>query len=125
MVALEHGAPKPWTLSSARPLRLAFFEKRFDPFAKVGALADARIFPNGGFDLQIEFGTRVISQQALRIEDGQGTIFRQLCREFTGTVKQLFWQYDFIYQANFQRFLRIENPAREQQIASDFFSNLA
>src|ERR1700687_6022 len=111
--------------SSARPLRFALFEERLDPFAKIGALADAGIFADSGFNLRIEFRAGVIGQQALGMEKRKRTVLRQLRGEFAGTVEQLFRRNDFVDQAYLQGFRRVEDAAREQEVASDFFADLA
>src|SRR6202158_5824609 len=113
------------SLSSARPLWFPLFEERLDPFAEIGALANAGIFADGGFNLRIEFRTRVIGQQALGIEKREWTVLRQLRREFAGTVEQLLRRNDFVNQAHFQGFPRVEDAAGKQEIAGDFFADLA
>src|SRR5450755_931673 len=95
--------------SSARPLWFPLFEERLDPFAEIGALADARIFADGGFNLRIEFCTSLIGQQALGMKKRERTVLRQLCGEFTGTVEQLFRSNDFFDQAHLQRFRGVED----------------
>src|ERR1019366_3120125 len=101
--------------SSARPLWFALFQERRDPFAEIGALADAGIFADGGFNLRIEFRTCVIGQQALGIEKRERTVLRQLGSEFAGTVEQLFRRNDFVDQAHPQGFWRVEDASRKQK----------
>src|ERR1019366_2385906 len=111
-------------VSSARPLWFAFFEERRDAFAEIGALADAGIFADGGFNLRIEFRTSLIGQQALGIEKRERTVPRQRRGEFAGTVEQLFRRNDFFDKAHLQGFRRVEDAARKQEVAGDFFANL-
>src|SRR5208282_156632 len=111
--------------SSARPLWFALFQERRDPFAEIGAFADAGIFTDGGFNLRIEFGARVIGEQALGTEKREWTALLQLRGEFAGPVKQLFRRNDFIDQAHLQGFRRVKDTAGKQQVASDFFADLA
>src|SRR6202795_4780455 len=110
--------------SSARPFWFALFEERLNPFAEIGALADAGIFADGGLNLRIEFRACVLRQQALGMEKRQRTVLRQLRGEFTGTVKQLLRRHDFADQAHPRGFRRVEDAAREQEVASDFFADL-
>src|SRR5450631_2096970 len=114
-----------WNRSSPRPLRFALLEERRDTFAEIGAFADAGIFADGGFNLRIEFRTRVIGQQALGMEKREGTVLRQLRRELAGTVEQLFRSNDFFDQAHLQRFRGVEDAARKQEVAGNFFADLA
>src|ERR1019366_10447350 len=95
--------------SPARPLWSPLFEERLDPFAEIGALADAGIFADGGFNLRIEFRASLIGQQALGIEKRERTVLRQLRGEFAGTVEQLFRSNDFVDQAHLQGFRRAED----------------
>src|SRR5271157_2789443 len=111
--------------SSARPLWLALFEERLDPLAEIGALADAGIFANRGFNLRIEFRARVVGQQALGTEKRERTVLRQLRGEIAGAIEQLFRRNDFVDQAQLQRFRRVEDASRKQKVASNFFADLA
>src|ERR1035441_3009810 len=111
--------------SSARPLWLALLQERRDSFAEIGGLANSGIFADGGFNLRIEFGARVIGEQALGTEKRLRTALRQLRGEFAGTVKQLFRRNDFIDQAHLQGFRRVKDTAGKQQVAGDFFADLA
>src|ERR1700682_6378008 len=111
--------------SSARPFWFALFEERLDPLAEIGAFADAGIFTNSGFNLSIELRACVIGQQPLGIGKRERTVLRQLSGEFQGATEQLFRRNDFIDKAHLQGFRRVEDAAREQEVASDFFADLA
>src|SRR5208337_1651885 len=111
--------------SSARPLRLALFEEGLDPFAEVGALANAGIFADGGFNLQIQFRACVIGKQTLGMEKRERTVLHQLRGEFAGAVEQLFRRNNFLDQAQFQGFRGVEDAACKQQVAGNFLADLA
>src|SRR6266566_8697886 len=111
--------------SSARPFWFALFQECLDPFAEIVALADASVFADGGFNLRIEVHTCVLGQQALGIGQGERTVLRQLRGEFTGTTEQLLRRNDFVDHAHLQGFRRVEDAARQQEIASDFLADLA
>src|SRR5216684_2665168 len=83
--------------SSARPFWFALFQECFDPFAEIVALADASVFADGGLDLR---------------------------GEFASTVEQLLRRNDFVDQAHLQGFRRVEDTARQQEVASDFLADL-
>src|ERR1700737_3035233 len=100
--------------SSARPFWFALFEERLDPLAEIGALADAGIFADGGFNLRIEFRACVIGQQALGMEKRERTVLPQLRGEFAGTVEQLFRRNDLVDETHPQGFWRVKDAARKQ-----------
>src|SRR6266403_6352939 len=110
--------------SSARPFWFALFKECLDPFAEISALTDASIFADGGLNLRIEFSACVIGQQAFGMKKRKRTVLRQLRGEFTGALDQFFRRDDFVDQAHFQGFWRVENAACEQEVASDFFADL-
>src|SRR5208282_4899204 len=112
------------TGSSARPLWLALLQERRDSFAEIGGLANAGIFADGSFNLRIEFGARVIGEQALGMEKREWTVLLQLRGEFAGPVKQLFRGNDFVDQPHLQGFRCVKNTAGKQQIASDSFADV-
>src|SRR3981081_1679269 len=111
--------------SSARPFWFALFEERFDPLAEICAFSDARSLTNSRAKSSIELRACVIGQQPLGIGKRKRTVLSQLSGEFPGTTEQLFRRNDFIDQAHLQGFRRVEDAAREQEVASDFFADLA
>src|SRR5271166_1359819 len=111
--------------SLSRPFWFALFEEGGDPFPKIGGLANAGILADSGLDVQVKFRARMLGEQALGIKKRERTEFRQLRGEFAGAVEQLLRRNDFGDQAQPQGFRRIEDASGKDQIAHDFFADLA